>query len=483
MSKFLSWLFGFIKKPFVNLTTKQVTVIAIVALVQVLVAGVLVSPFPFWKGMAFAIAGVLVCMLVNTFLFLAVKRFLARLKMRASAGRSDWIDPRFFCNLVFLGLLWLGERQLAKYMSDLFAWAITVAVFGIIFHQGLRKVALKEEKDNENFAVGLLFVFGNPWPVRVRQGWGFFLFCGFLFDFVVIKVTKINTDIDGVGFTVPTNNVAMTTRVSLTFGVNHQSGRSVFNWQKSGGEVGVKNILSDMTRERTRIWGASDIEGPNTWQEAKRAGDEVVAVLFKRLVGSELTPVDSGKFATTDLLAFTRTPRPKPSDIQKSRCGDDWGDLSAAWNDYNDATETAGPLWTDAFGSITKKALIAQIDERRKDIEKTRTGNGEKGVRDLGMLLYRLNLSDEIKTQDPEIEGLAQRLEKEASEKLREKANLDSRMKQMSDLKAQFPDLGDKGVAEMAQVEADLVKKQIIRVDGGAVPLLHLGGQNSAGGI
>lgn len=409
------------------------------------------------------------------------RKHLAKLRKASpqSDGKPppDWHDPRPIANVI--GLIWLGviTAALATEIGFWFALAIGMLVLGLIIYQGLKEIRVSE-KENEYYAVLLLTVLGNPFPAPpLRPGWNFFLFAGFLFGYIRIDARKKNTDLPDLGFTTP-DLVELTSPMSFTYSADASSGQALFNLVKSGLHAGVEDIQSDILADRLRSWGMSDIEGPQSWVEAKGTDEEAIAVLIKRLLGQALAGVDSGIFSTTDLLGFLKRPRKKPTDSQKERVGKDWEIIQDIWDSYQEGNP--GDQWKKAFGDITKKALNEQVDKRRKVIEKVRQGNGDFKNFDLGIVLHRLNFSEEIKAAHSHVQEDAERQTREKLQREYEKIQVRARISQVKLMKKALPGLTDKEALKSTQLEVGKLTEEVHTIDSTpGVPVIITTGRTS----
>lgn len=114
-----------------------------------------------------------------------------------------------------------------------------------------------------------------------REGYRLFPFYPVIYNAVLINMTKKNQYLPPL--IVRTRDLAeLEISVSLTWTPNEDYAIEYLN---HGSEDGIKNILSDMVKERLRERAIGADKGPRNWEELLHAQDEATAMLIREIVG------------------------------------------------------------------------------------------------------------------------------------------------------------------------------------------------------
>lgn len=158
--------------------------------------------------------------------------------------------------------------------------AIAVGVIGAFILQGLRKIPAEPPH------IAVVTFLGKRTRKIKREGWRFFPLYPFLYGAILVDMTKKNQDLPPqVVRTIDLAELQFT--VSLTWTPNENYAIEYLN---HGGETGIKNVLSDMVRERMRQWAISSDKGTKRWEYLLDARDEATASLIDDIVGLPAHP-------------------------------------------------------------------------------------------------------------------------------------------------------------------------------------------------
>ena len=309
-----------------------------------------------------------------------------------------------------------------------------------------------------------------------KEGWRLFIFYPYLYGYILVNMTKVNFDLPPQIVRTPDMG-ELEIPISLTWTPldavvesceSCEPGPKVnglVNYLNSGGENGVKEILSDIVRERLREWAMSKVEGPKTWEQALGAREEAVDVLMKSIARGSIDSLNSD-IPTSILLRFfnfsrneftykgktvdeesknAETPAPDADGEEKNGEADEQRDWALLKKLYQ-------PLSVEKRTEL-KKAVV----DRKKKIAKLRQGNGGIQLPQLGIRLDRLNI-DEIKAKGK----LAESAEKMVMEKRDAKGdkiridNISARIKELEKL-----GFGPEQALEIVQTERGKVTKSI----------------------
>lgn len=302
-----------------------------------------------------------------------------------------------------------------------------------IFLQALRKISADPPHK------GVRTIWGKRTDKTVDEGWGFFPLFPWWHGYIITNITKKNMDLEPQKVRTP-DEAELAIPVSITFTPDSSYLIEYFN---SGGEVGVKTILSDIIKENLREWAIAEDEGPQTYKEAMSSQEEATAILLKAIMGDKLEPIPSS-VPTSILLKYFNEPQKKPTESQAKEWGKNWEKI----------TEKLNQEFPDS--NNFEKFKVA-VKGRREEIRNARRGNGKYQKLELGIILNRLNLG-EIKP----IGKLAEAMELQVKEQ-REMEAEKTELKHVSDRVKELTTLGfsNEQSLEIIQTERGKVVKTI----------------------
>ncbi len=231
-------------------------------------------------------------------------------------------------------------------------------------HKGLGTYLGK--RTDEVYDEGYHFIFGYPW----------------LYGFILVKMEEVP-------FTVTLPSARTPDRADskipmhITFKPDPER---LIEYQNSGGEMGVKTQLSGKVIERMREWAAGPEEGPATWVELNQSHLEAVSVLLKQIAGNYVSKIPdyAQPVPTWIWLRYYTNPRPKKHNKnEKAWAKSNWAKVRAVLQDI-----------VDNHGPAAETALQVAVADRRREIQEIRNGEGKIFLRDLGIILQRLNLGN-----------------------------------------------------------------------------------------
>lgn len=286
-----------------------------------------------------------------------------------------------------LGLL-IAKLANAPYWG-LMVWFVLFAIF--IF-QGLKKIQADPPHK------GVLTIWGKRQKEVLSEGLHFFPFYRLWYNFIPVKVEKINYDLKPDSIRT-TDRAELAMDIGITF-----TPAELIPFLDSGGEEGVKKILDDIIPECVRQWAFSKEEGPQDWGEAMGAREDAIAILLKAILGEELTTIPNyAQLIPTPIwLKYFKKPRGILLKKDKEIAGDSWEKVDDLYLNGN---------WTQEQKDELEKA----VEKRRGEINQTRKGNGKIVHPDLGIAINRLNIG-QIKTKG-ELEKVAELQVKEEEER------------------------------------------------------------------
>jgi len=151
------------------------------------------------------------------------------------------------------------------------------AVSGVLF-QGFTRLPADPP------TYGVLTFLGSRKNVVMKEGWYFFPLYNALFGIIPVDMTKKNFDLAPSGVRTPKDMARLESSVSLTFSPDPDN---LIEYLNTGGENGVKAILSDMIEEAMRVFAGKEGEKPETWEEAVKMPDEFLVYVIKRILNEE----------------------------------------------------------------------------------------------------------------------------------------------------------------------------------------------------
>jgi regulator of protease activity HflC (stomatin/prohibitin superfamily) len=223
---------------------------------------------------------------------------------------------------------------------------------------------------------GAIVFLGDRTGATLEEGIRFLPFykIKFLFDVILIEVSKINFDLPPMTVRTP-DKAEVEIQASLTFipAVKH-----IISYLNAGRGDKIKSILQDIIRERLRTWAISGDEGPATWDEAIKANGEALAVITKSILGETLQTIPSD-VPTATLLKYLADPQGIPSGVEIGRWGENWERLNEYFQELDPEK---------------KEKIEKALQERRQVIANLRSGSGQYVLPSLGIIIQRLNLSE-----------------------------------------------------------------------------------------
>lgn len=156
---------------------------------------------------------------------------------------------------------------------------------------------------------------GKRYPKILEEGWQFLPlynvpYVGY--GVVLVKIEKINFDLKEEDVRAP-DLAEIRIPVSVTFQPDYKTRKGLIDYENTGGESGVINILSDIIRQELREWAVNfkrtkvneagmpvideagkEIKELGEWSDVVKAQDEAVAILINAVTGArkELTSRD-----------------------------------------------------------------------------------------------------------------------------------------------------------------------------------------------
>lgn len=275
---------------------------------------------------------------------------------------------------------------------------ILLFLIGAFILQGLQKIPVPY--------VGLITIWGKrkqdeqQKSVYVGEGWHFLPLFPYWYNVILINMERVT-------FTV-TMETAMTpdrefsrVPVTLTYSKNKDK---LYEFISSGKDDGVQKQLYGKIEERIREWCMDSDGGPVDWIELQKSRLEGTSVLAKKIAGNSLAevPYFAQDIPTWIWLRYYSKPRPTVLLENEKAWGEKWEKV----------TEFEASLGIDKVNE-----LKVEVDKRRIQIDKLRTGTGTIEVADLGIIIERLNIGN----IDP-LGDVAEAADKEAKEEQERKA-------------------------------------------------------------
>lgn len=135
-------------------------------------------------------------------------------------------------------------------------WALSFLIILLLFfYNGIVKIQADPPHK------GIILFLGKRQEEILNEGWRFIPLSPIIFDFIPIKVVKINQDLLPQIIRTP-DKAALSIQISATWTPCYNP-PLLINFLNSGGEEGVKNILEDIIQDRIRSWALSSYEGPS----------------------------------------------------------------------------------------------------------------------------------------------------------------------------------------------------------------------------
>lgn len=362
---------------------------------------------------------------------------------------------RTFCTIVVLGLITVISMFLVL-VNFWLALAMFVVLIATFAYNAVQTVPANPPHK------AILMILGKRQNVVLDEGWNFVPLYPVIFNFILVKVEKVNYDLEPQQVRTP-DRAVISISASITWipGIEN-SPESYIDYLNSGGEDGVRSIIHDVIEDRIKTWAYSNTGGPSIWMEAQTLEDDTHEALVRDLLGDMLASVDSLIPANTWMRFFDK-PQSEPTEYDANpRNGWAWkGEDSEGKPDWNwDGLQKI----YDSYPNSEQLKLKEQVDQRKKDIRKIRSGKGDFRYRSLGITIVRFTVN-EVKVMG-RVAKAAEMEEKKRRERDADKIRIDNISERAKKLMVDHPDLTLKQAFELVQVERGKVTKTIIDVTG-----------------
>jgi len=339
----------------------------------------------------------------------------------------------------------------------------------------------------------ILVILGKRQKVVLSEGLNWLPLRPFIFDLILIKVEKVNYDLEPQEVRTP-DNALLDVKASITWIAGIEDSPESFTmYLNSGGLEGVKKILHDIIEDRVKTWARSNKEGPSNWMEAQATKDDAHEVLVKAIMRDNLNPVGSD-VPTSTWMRFFDAPQSEPTayDVKSGWAEKDlvadkwnWNKLQAYYNGLLAASPNPdfikpGKTLPASEGERIKVA----IKERKEIVRNIREGKGKFGNHSLGITIVMFVIN-EIKVKGA-VADAADQEEKERRERAADKVEIDNFSQRATSLINAHPGLSSEQAFDVTQVILGKVSKKIVQVVGaqtglgqdvlGALSLGSLGG-------
>ncbi|MCM2339254.1 MAG: hypothetical protein NDI62_02255 [Burkholderiales bacterium] len=258
---------------------------------------------------------------------------------------------------------------------------ILILILGAFILQGLIKISASPP------CVGLGTRFGKRNQKIYEEGWNFFPLYPYLKGFILIKMERINIEVSC--DKVRTLDKAES-KISIGLTIRPVK-ELLIPYIDSGQEKKVTEILIKIIEEKIREWCMNKGEGPNNWEELNMSKLEGVSVLIKKIAGNKseyLTQITgiAQKVPTWIWLRYFSNPQPREENLlenEKYWAENEWNNVNTVLNEIRMKEGEEGI-----------NLLITQVAKRREDLEKIRSGQGKLIIKDLGIIIERLNIGE-----------------------------------------------------------------------------------------
>ncbi len=284
--------------------------------------------------------------------------------------------------------------------------------------------------------------------VFIEEGWNFIPFFPFYFGYIPIKVEQVPFEIMVTLLRTPDRAVSEVP-ILITFEPDENNLEQYIN---AGKEDGAKKQLEGKIQERIREWGMGDEEGPHDWVELNKSQLEATSILVKKIAGDSLEkiePIEGQEVPTWIWLRYFTKPRPTKFLTNEYR----W-----TKNDWEEVQTVLDKIKL-AHGDKGLRQLERSVEQRKKQIVELRMGTGNIVLKDLGIILKRLNLGN-IKV----LGKVGEQAENEATEKQEreaEKLELDHVLDRISKFMEKPYEFTKEQALEIIQTERNKVVKTI----------------------
>lgn len=309
----------------------------------------------------------------------------------------------------------------------------------------------------------ILVILGKRQKVVLSEGLNWLPLRPFIFDLILIKVEKVNYDLELKDIRTP-DNALLDIKASITWiaGIENIP-ESYIIYLNSGGLEGVKKILHNIIEDRVKTWARSNKEGPSNWMEAQVFEDDTYETLVKNLWGRILPSITS-EIPVSTWMRFLNIPKSEPTAYDANpKNGWAYKNVENEWN-WNGLQS-----YYDGLSQKERDEINDTIRIRRDTIKKIREGRAKLSNESLGITLIRFAIN-KVKVRG-NVARVADFAEKERLQKEADKVEIDNISERAKELKADHPGLTSEQALETIQVEKGKVSKSVIKVDGAKTSL------------
>ncbi len=312
---------------------------------------------------------------------------------------------------------------------------------------------------------GMLVFLGKRQEVVLDEGWNFLPLYPIIFNLILIKVEKVNYGLSPQQVRTP-DKAMISILASITWipGIKN-SPESYITYLNSGGEEGVKRVINDIIKDRTKTWAASNKDGPATWVEAQSLRDDIHEVLVKSILGDTLSRVDD-EVPTNTWMRFFEKPQSEPTDYEANprnkwafKGKDAEGNVVWNWNGLQAIYDA----------KLDKDGLKEKVNQRKKDVKEIREGKGSFGDESLGITIIRFTVN-EVRVEG-EVAKAAELEEKERLERDADIVEIDNVSARVAMLRREHPEMSLEEAIRIVQIERGKISKSVIEVLGASTGL------------
>lgn len=305
----------------------------------------------------------------------------------------------------------------------------------------------------------ILVFLGRRLEVVLNEGWCWLPLYPIIFNFILIKVEKVNYDLEPQEVRTP-DNALLSVKVSITWiaGIKNRPD-SYITYLNSGGEEGVKRIIHDIIEDRVKTWARSNKEGPSTWMEAQATKDDAHEVLVKAIMRESLIPINS-PVPTSTWMRFFDIPQSEPT-VYDANPKNGWAYKNPDTGEWNwDGLQS----YYDGLTLEERERISAAIRERREIVRHIREGRGEVGDRSLGITIVMF-VVNEIKVEGA-VAQAADQEEKERREREADRVEIENISARAKKLMEEHSGLTSDEAFRLVQVERGKATRTIIDTSG-----------------
>jgi len=311
---------------------------------------------------------------------------------------------------------------------------------------GLGLVLCLKKIPAEPPSLGVITFWGERKRKVKKEGWRFLApFFPFLYDVIIVDVTKKNKDMPANTVIVRTPDLAvLEIPTSLTWTPHPDY---LVEYLNCGGEEGVNNILVDIVKERIRGWAMNHQEGPQTFKEALGAREDATNILIKAVAGAKLEKIPC-RIPTTILFRYFNEPQIPPTKSEEIIWFPKWERVKEILKEKDE------------------KEIKEAINRRREQIREIQRGNGVQVIPQLGITLNRLNIGDIALQEGSLLWKAAEQKVKEEREQEAEEVELNHVGSRIEKLMGPPWNFTKQEARDIVQTERDKVKKEIHDIQG-----------------